>query len=371
MANISGRIELTPAWFKTAFDFEEPNPFQTPLDTLVEIKARKHDLLCEAFRGTPLDTPPEPLEYFPVQHDGRNVCACAYGGPYPTWDPQTASFWHDRHFIPWKNLDSAEQIAAIPIPDWDSVRMVREMRDRYNEMQSLRKYNQPIEPEFPWTLFSWTNPDGHRYRFAHFMSFIDLGCFMVGETEFFTLLAGDEVMANALMEKCFELSTSFSEYLQNMYGLGRPRALSSFGGDNSCMVSPEMYRRYIIKWDQKIIDRYGNLPANLHSCGPSAHLYDVWAEYPHREKIVLMQTRGIPGQLPKLRKSLPSTCLQITVHQPQFDFEAAEPEQITALLEGYAAESEYRDMEIVVVVNRNSNILVRNVRTFYQFFERL
>ncbi len=39
--------------------------------------------------------------------------------------------------------------------------------------------------------------------------------------------------------------------------------------------------------------RQGMNAINLHSCGKSDHLYDVWAKYPGKEKIKVMQTRGV------------------------------------------------------------------------------
>jgi len=108
-----------------------------------------------------------------------------------------------------------------------------------------------------------------------------------------------------MLDFCFDLSTSYTEFLHNFYKIDNFNGLSSFGGDFSCMLSPGLYKEYAMGFDMRLVKRYGNLFCNLHSCGPSWHLYDVWATYPNKKKIVLMQTRYVRGRMKKLREALP------------------------------------------------------------------
>lgn len=366
MSGVQGRIDLSPFWFQEESGISEPSPFQTSLNGLVEHGAKKSRLLYQKFGRYGMGQKEPEMIYPVIQHDGRNVCASAYGSPYPSWDSTTGSFWHDRNFIPWQNLDSVEDIRSIKMPNWDDVHMVREMLAKHEEMLRQKTYMVPRDPSLPWNKFGWTSPSGKAYQFSHFMSFLDLGCFMCGETEFFTILGRDEKTADALMDKCFELSTSYSEYMLKAYGQFSVTGLSSFGGDNSCMLSPKMYKKYAMGFDRKILAKYGDLPANLHSCGPSAHLYEAWSEYPNLENIVLMQTRGIPGKLHRLRKALPYTFLEITLHQPQFDFENETPEKIERIIDHYITQADGRDISLVVVINRAGSQVDRNIEVFFK-----
>ncbi|OQA02431.1 MAG: methylcobalamin:coenzyme M methyltransferase [Planctomycetes bacterium ADurb.Bin401] len=366
MSSIQGRVSLSSFWMQEEFGISEPNPFEMSLDNVVEHEAKKAKLLYEKFGQFGMGQKEPEMIYPALQHDGRNVCAYAYGSPYPTWDPKTGSFWHNRDFIPWPNLRTIQDVKKIKMPDWTKVYMVQEMLAKFEEMKKQTKYIIPKTPSLPWNKFGFTSPSGKNYEFAHFMSFLDLGCFMCGEAEFFTILGGEEEIASALMDKCFELSTSYSEFMLKAYGQPSVTGISSFGGDNSCMLSPEMYKKYAIAYDRKIIEKYGDLPANLHSCGASAHLYEVWNEYPNLKNIVLMQTRGIPNELNRLRKALPYTFLEITLHQPQFDFENETPENIENIIEHYIEQADGRDIALVVVINRAGKQVDKNIEIFYK-----
>ena len=270
---------------------------------------------------------------------------------------------------PWREIKDADQVRRLAVPDWESVPLVKQMLGKWDEAKSRGTY--PVSESSEWMEFDWTNPyTGRKYQFSDFTSFVDLGHFLCGSTEFFTVLGGEKELARAMLEKCFELSTSFSDWRRKTYG--RPlEAWSLLGGDNSCNLSPQMYQEYAMTHDAMIVERYGDLPCCLHSCGPSAHLYDVWGTYPNRDNIVLMQTRGIAGQLRRLRTALPETFLQITLHQPQFDFEHESADAIEAIVNHYGEESDYHNLELVVEVNLAGDQTDRNIRTFYQAIDRI
>ena len=84
-----------------------------------------------------------------------------------------------------------------------------------------------------------------------------------------------------------------------------------------------------------------------------------------------MQTRGIPNEMYRLRKALPYTHLQITIHQPQFDFENESADAIETLVEEYCRQVEYHDMELVVVINKSGKQVDRNIESFYQILNKL
>ncbi|MBN2455866.1 MAG: hypothetical protein JXB29_04915 [Sedimentisphaerales bacterium] len=365
-SGIFGNVELTPAWFQATYGLQEPNPFETDIDELVEHTIKKNKLLYERFPELPLGER-EPQPSCPILlYDRRIVIAAAYGESAFVWNAQTASFWVDKNFGPWKGFNDVSSVLKVEVPDWENVGLVQEMLAKWEQVREKTDdsiYDNAIE----WLDFDWQNPyTGRKYRFSDDASFIDLGLFLCGSTEFFTILAAGPQLAQAMLEKCFELSTSYSSFLRGVFNRQKVTAFSSLGGDNSCNLSGQMYRQYAMAYDAMRVKRYGNLPCNLHSCGPSSHLYEVWSTYPNRDNIVLMQTRGIPGQLHKLKKALPNTFLQITIHQPQFDFENESPENIQKIVEHYAKEAGYQNLELVVVVNQATEKVDRNIRSFYE-----
>jgi hypothetical protein len=191
---------------------------------------------------------------------------------------------------------------------------------------------------------------------VNYPSFVDLGVYLMGMTNSLAILAGDPSQADALMDKYFELSTSYTEFLLSL----KPEpidGLCGFGGDATCMLSPSLYERYGAGWDARLFEFVrrshntpADLPCNLHSCGPSAHLYDAWGRHPRRDNITTMQTRLIPGTVRKLRENLPGAELELTIRPPHFDVARAAPEELKDLLVQSARDAELRDAHLVTVL---------------------
>ena len=138
------------------------------------------------------------------------------------------------------------------------------------------------------------------------------------------------------------------------------------GGDNSCLVSPVTYREYAMAFDALARARWGNVPRNLHSCGASKHLYGVWAEYPEKDQIVLLQTRAIPGAMRPLRQALPHTFMQLSIHQPQVDLERETPARIKELVWELAEALEFRDLSLCAIISDTHAQCKANVRALYE-----
>ncbi len=371
---IIASVFMTPKWFKDEFGFEAENPFNMDLDLFAEKNARRSQLLYDKYPELndyflasggllPIGKGAPEISYSMPQYDGRVVCNVAYGSKDPVWDKATSSFWYDRDSTPWADMKTASDVSKIKMPKWEDVSLIRQMQEKYDELKSKSKYQKDLTSS--WTAMNWKNPNtGMTYHFTNIMSFIDLGGFLCGDTEFLMILASDRDLAKSLMEKCFELAVSYSEYMMKIFGAKPVQGTASLGGDFSCMLSPDMYQDYAMAFDQMKMDKYGNLPCNLHSCGASAHLYEIWGTYPNLDNIVLMQTRGIEGKLSKLRESLPDTFLQITIHQPQFDFENESEENIRRLVWQYAKEAGFRDLELNVIVAKTGIQVDKNIRAF-------
>ena len=371
VSRIFGYANFMPEWFADGYGIIYENPFKTDPDLLLEINMKKSKILLDRYPELSLgNANPAPVYAVP-QYDGRILCATAYGAPYPVWDSKSGCFWTDRDFIPWEWVETSADVNRIIVPDWNNVRLVQEMAVMYSEYKEKAKHVPGANNKYEWTCQNWTNPNtNEEYNLTGFMTYIDLAPFLFGETRFFTMLAEDPEFACALMEKCFEISVSYAEYMVKLYGYDI-KGISGFGGDHSCMLSPAMYKEYAMAFDQMILDRYGYLPCNLHSCGPSSHLYENWGTYGNIHYIVLMQTRAIQGGAIKLRKALPYTHLQLTLHSPQFDFENEEPGNIRDTVWQLAEGVGFKDVDFNVIVTYPGEKVDSNLRTFFKTIDNL
>ncbi|MCM8789228.1 MAG: hypothetical protein NC907_05505, partial [Candidatus Omnitrophica bacterium] len=358
-ASVKPIVSFTSQWYEKEFGIRNPNPWETDPDEFAEISAKASRNLYEKFSDIGLGNPdPEPVYYY-LQPDVRHVCAMAFGAGEPRWIEQDSMFWFDRTNPPLKWANTVEHVRNLKIPVWQDQPLIRKMIDYNEKLAKRNKYSHSKEfivwhREFRETMI----------RFAVFVSFIDIGNFLWGTEDFFVYLASDAELSETMLEFCFNLSTSYTEFLHEFYGIKQFNGISSFGGDFSCMLSPGLYEKYAMGFDMKLIEKYGNLFCNLHSCGPSSHLYDVWAKYPNREKIVFMQTRYVSGMMRKLRRALPDTYLQITLHPPQFDFENETKENIKAAVSEIVDVCEDKGIDIVVIIAKSGERIEENIRYF-------
>ena len=367
---IKGGIDFSQDWYRQAFNINEPEPFSENPDAQLKRDELKSRLLGKRYADLPFFRGGGARRYRLPQYDGATVIMSAFGAPDPVWEESSASFWRSRDYKPWSNIKTADDAANIKVPVWDETGIIRRVKEKFEAVKEhAESGSAKFDPSF--NMYRWTNPDsGRAYKFTAFVSFIDLGPAMFGAEEFFSMLALEPKLCDVLLEKSFEISTSYSEYMLKTFG-GSLDGICSFGGDYACMLSPQLYRRYAAKFDMMLAQRYGSMPYNLHSCGPSAHLYSVWGEYAVKDDIVLMQTRGIEGGLERLREALPDTYLQITIHQPQFDFEEEKPRSIRKLVESYAEQAGYHDLELTVIVSKNTDKADYNIRVFFETIDEI
>jgi len=367
---VQSGLQAVGAWISEALGRRIPHPFESTLDEIIQYNQDRTRLLYEHLGDVGIGNPdPEPSVVVP-QHDGRVICATAFGASYPRWDSLSGSFWLDDKSHVWEGI-SAKELESLPMPDWSKNQLVQESIQKWNEVRSRVGDEQAQHLPLPWTELEWTHPaTGQSYYFSVFPTFLDLGSFLMGSSDFLIALASDPELADVLLRKCFEISASYSDFMCDLYN--RPRtAWGSMGGDNSCLVSTDMYRQYAMAFDRLVTEKCGNLPCNLHSCGDSRHLYEVFGEYPEKEGIVLMQTRAVPNLMKQLRKSLPHTYIQLTIHQPQIDFERESPSHIKELVWQFAEDCEFRDMSIDVIFSKVDDQCKANIIAFREVINEI
>jgi len=368
---VQADARLVDAWFVEKMGCGVPNPFDTSLDQVARHNQERARLLYDCLGDIGLGGADPKLQYAVPQYGNRLICAAAFGAPHPQWDERTGSFWLDSATPAWSGITNVAEVDRLSIPNWAENPLVKENIEKWEEVKRVvgaqRAYQMPLDQ----TELFWEHPlTQARFRFCVYATFIDLGSFLMNNTEFMTILGGDPELAHALLRKCFQLSTSLTEFLRHVYD--RPMVgWGSLGGDNSCLLSPSLYVEYGMGFDTLMREAGGNLPRNLHSCGASRHLYGVWADYTEHDQIVLMQTRAIPGAMEALRQSLPQTYIQLTLHQPQVDFEHETPERIREIVWQCAEDLGFRDMSITVLFSTVNEQSKANLAAFFSAIEEV
>lgn len=365
MDRIRMEASLADRWYVDRMGRGRPDPVATGIREVARYEQERSRLAYEELGEFGIGSKDPTLRLTVPQHDGRNVIAAAFGASHPEWDGLSGSFRIPGNAHPLSGLRTAAEVEALPLPDWDANPLVRENRKKWEEFLRLAGPEESRTVPLNWTELHWSHPcTGARYRMSCFPTFLDLGSFLMGTDAFLMALASDPELSRALLSKFFRLSAGYAEAMRRLYARDLT-AWGSLGGDNSCLVSPGMYREYAMAFDGMVRGRCGDLPRNLHSCGASAHLYGVWAGYPERERIVLMQTRAVPGAMKPLRVSLPRTYVQLTIHQPQFDFEGESPERVKDLVWDLAEAMEFRDASLTVLFTRVNAQSKDNLTAFF------
>ena len=300
-------------------------------------------------------------------YDARFMIAECLGAPPPEWDDRTHSWWQERaHYM--DTVKTVADVRGIPIPNWGRTEPVAKM---------LASHARWMEA-FPQDGGGWgvtyymTRPGGDAVKSINYPAFVDLGIFLIGTTRFLEIVGGDREMADALMDKCFELSTNYTEFILSLKNESFD-ALCGFGGDVTCMLSPRLFERYGLAWDARLFDYVqkthhtpDGIPCNYHSCGPSLHLYERWGRHPHQRNITTIQTRLLPGTVKRLRQSLPETYLEMTIHPQHFDLAENTPERIAEVLWETARDAGLRDLHFTLIAAAHEPAHLDRLETSYR-----
>ena len=301
--------------------------------------------------------------------------AVTLGAPEPRWDGRNCCWWFDRdhHALDW--VKSVSDVRRIPVPKWQDdpvVGRMMEARQRWAEAF-------PDSPPGRWAGGNLVLPGRRPAKIAGYAWFLDMGVTgLFDDVEFLTLLAAEPQLGEALMDKCFELSTSYSEFLQSLEG-GTFDGLATFGGDCACLLSPPLYEKYCVAWDLRLLEHFRKLyatgddtPCILHSCGPSAHLYPQWGCHPLKDNIVKVETRMLPEHVKELRRNVPDAFLELTVHPQHFDLTCVEPEQVKSTLRQAVEDAGHGNVGFIVLTYPlNSEHLARLEANLLALYEEM
>ena len=370
---IKSTVELPSTWWKRNYGISHPDPTTADPQAIIDYQLTVKRIILERYHDVPAlvaacrdDHPAETFELFGC--DLRQVLAQAFGAPELTWSSETGCLWDDRSRVPLSRPESAEEINALPMPDWDTVPAVQKVLNRKQEIEAALPSIRVTSDCVRWER---ANPNG-RYGFVTIPSFIDMGPFLMGDEHFFESLLMRPEMSHALMGRGLQWAVSYNEYMRDrfLHMAGEPvRGVGSMAGDYATMLSPDLYDEYAYGYDHTVMEHFGpDLPTNLHSCGPSAHLYEKWTAYPN---VAVLQTRWTDGHLARLRSLMPNTLLEMTFAPPQFDIDHADIADIENLLWQAARDAEFRGVSFHAIFTgvRDNAATDQRLRAFFKTIE--
>jgi len=362
---ISKGVGFFERWWQDEYGIITKSKMLESMDEQIETNVKRIKILYDRYGHLGLGEPdPDPWYEVPT-YDALITVASSFTDTPPEWDDMTASFCYDSRYSVWGGITDAGGIERIKVPDWDDNPLVNEMLERY-ERERNSSFIKEGKVTYPYTAMKFFNPiTGVAHESVFYLSPLDMAPFLYGDTDFFAVMMDDDEFTFAVYDKCYEIATSYTDYMVKAFGIDAGKmGWMNIGGDYACLMSPALYRKYVKPYDERRAKGNNDFSINLHSCGASAHLYDVWREYPNRGSISQMQTRGIPGKLAHLRECLPDTLICLALHQPQCDFENIPAAEVERTVRGYAEEAGYGNLQLDAYVVKSGENTDKNIAAF-------
>ena len=220
----------------------------------------------------------QPLDFLNAALGGRLV-----------YQPDEAVWTPDK---PLAHIAALEDVRALPELHWPDVPVFRDACEQY---ETLRR------------AFPGLRPGG--FQNIEFQRGGDRATLVIHSpyTTAFRLM-GDVLFEHMMLEP--ELAEAVFEYIGRQYRTMFEAACARFGwrpdgahfGDCAAtMLSPDLFERFNLPRYRRAAAEMGRI--RLHSCGPSAHLIDLFARIPRIDGLQI----GMGSDFPRLRRLFPET----------------------------------------------------------------
>ncbi len=231
----------------------------------------------------------QPLDFLNAALGGK-MC---YSKDESVWTPEK----------PLEHIESMTDLEKIADINWDNNPVYLDQWRQINEMKEAY-------PSLQVRTLQGVSYDGE-------------GCYYVMHTPYTTAfrLLGDRIFEIMMLDE--ELAGGIFEYLMRQYEnmwqascerLGWPpdnKAFLHFGDCAATMLSPSLYEKSCLPFYQKLMEKYKT--CTIHSCGPSTHLLDLFAEIPNIKQLQL----GAGTDLNGIRKLFPDALISAYYSSPE------------------------------------------------------
>jgi uroporphyrinogen-III decarboxylase len=159
-------------------------------------------------------------------------------------------------------LKSVKDIEKLKVPDpsdHPKVNWVWEEAEKVRKILKKRKVNLP-------------------FRGAHFQIHppLSTACAIMNPADVYTLMYTEPKAVFLLFDKLFEAFCKLVDYSDRRNGI-KKRDSIALADDNSAFISAKMYRRFVLPYNKRIYERYGQKTRFLHADGPNDHLFSILA----------------------------------------------------------------------------------------------
>ena len=331
------KVRFARSWFHKNYGFVFDESFQLDPLNRVKVEMEMERKLAERFPGLPLgnsDPQPSPGIFF----QPLDIICSMFGS---RWE-----FFKDKEVwsvdTPWKEIDSVEEIKNMRIPDLEKTWVIKEMLRQLRILKKNYKNGVSFYGGKEW---------GENLGIVH--TPLTTAYKLVGE-RFFEELYESPAMAHAILNKVTEINFKMVDFFSRIQGKNVERI--HLGDCAATMLSPQLYEEYGLKYNVIHSQRFGT--CQIHSCGPSTHLLEVFAKTPHVKMVEL-------GWYTDMRRSgevFPKT--HITASLDPVSFLMDDPNTVKRKIKDYISGARMKELTLVVEIEYG--VPDRNIYAVYE-----
>jgi uroporphyrinogen-III decarboxylase len=105
---------------------------------------------------------------------------------------------------------------------------------------------------------------------------LSAACAIMEPALVYEMLAAEPELADVLLDKCHETLVRLIDFWDHR--CGRKTTSLGLADDNTCFISNEMYRRFVLPRNLDLYERYGTEHRSLHADGPSDQHFKTYAD---------------------------------------------------------------------------------------------
>lgn len=227
----------------------------------------------------------QPLDFLNGALGGR----MEYGSEETVWTPDK----------PLEHVETIQDLEAMPEVDWENNPLYLDYLGQINEMKELY-------PDLPVTNIQGVMSGENSCNFIMHTPYTT--AFRLLGERIFEFMLLDEELANAIFDYLMrQYQNLWDSICKRMNWTENEKQNLHFGDCAATMLSPSLYEKFSLPLYQKLMNDYKT--CTIHSCGPSTHLLDLFAEVPNPKIVEL----GGGTDLKHVRKKFPNSYINAYV----------------------------------------------------------
>lgn len=203
---------------------------------------------------------------------------------------------------PLEHIETMEDLKKMPDIDWDSNPLYL---DYWRQIDEMKKFH----PDLPVTSIQGVGHDEKSCSFVMHTPYTT--AFRLFGDRIFELMLLDEELANGIFDYLMRQYLNLWDDICKRMEWTEEKQNLHFGDCAATMLSPSLYEKFSLPLYQKLMENYKT--CTIHSCGPSTHLLDLFAEVPNAKVLQL----GAGTELKDVRKKFPDSHISAYFASPE------------------------------------------------------